>query len=89
MGYTKFLVAAGMITASPAVAAQPDPAPQAGAPAASSDARYCLRVGPLTGSVVESVMCETRDTWVQLGVDVDREWAKEGVRVIAPRGSNS
>lgn len=91
MGYKDVAIALGLFAAaaSPASAVQPDPAPGAGAPPASSGARYCLRVGPLTGSSVETVLCETRESWDQLGVDVDREWAKEGVRILEPRGLNS
>jgi hypothetical protein len=63
-------------------AAQPLPAPPIAAPAAGPDARYCLRVGPVTGSLVEQVRCWTREAWAQQGVDVDREWAKEGVAVL-------
>ena len=53
-----------------------------GAPAAGPEARYCLRVEPVTGTLVERVRCWTRGQWVEQGVDVDKEWAKEGVSVI-------
>ena len=36
----------------------------------------------LTGNVVEPVRCWTREKWAQQGVDVDKEWPKEGIRVI-------
>jgi hypothetical protein len=84
MRHTKMFAAFGMIAAiSPAIAAQPEATPQEGAPAATADARYCLRVEPITGSRIEMILCETRQEWSLLGVDVDREWAKEGVRVIS------
>ena len=67
---------------SPAIAARPEPMPGEGAPTASADARYCLRTEPTTGSRIEAIECQTRYDWALLGVDVDREWAKEGVRVI-------
>jgi hypothetical protein len=54
----------------------------AGAPAAGPEARYCLRVEPVTGTLVERVRCWTRAQWVEQGVDVDKEWAREGVTVI-------
>ena len=54
----------------------------AGAPAAGPNARYCLRVEPVTGSLVERVRCWTRGQWVEQGVDVDKAWAREGVTVI-------
>ena len=53
-----------------------------GAPAAGPDARYCLRVQPVTGTLIERVRCWTRAQWTEQGVDVDREWAREGVTVI-------
>ena len=59
-----------------------EPEPAMGAPAAGAGARYCLRVEPLTGSRVESVRCWTRQMWAEQGVDVDKEWAKEGVAVL-------
>ena len=43
--------------------------------------RYCLRIAPATGSLAETVRCWTRDQWADQGVDVDKEWAKEGVAV--------
>ena len=53
----------------------------AGAPAGTPQTRYCMRVDPLTGSLVQSVQCWTREEWAEQGVDVDREWAKNGVNV--------
>jgi hypothetical protein len=79
----EFVLALSMIVAtSPVLAAQPEPTPVAGAPTAAADARYCLRVEPITGSRLGAIACETRDEWAQLGVDVDKEWAEDGVRVI-------
>jgi hypothetical protein len=78
------LVAAG----SPLAASQPEPMrqsmAQALAPQAPADARYCLRVDPPTGSRIETIRCETRWDWEMLDVDVDQEWAENGVRVIGP-----
>jgi hypothetical protein len=53
-----------------------------GAPAAGPEARYCLRVAADTGSLIERVRCWTREQWAKQGVDVDKEWAQEGVSVI-------
>lgn len=53
------------------------------APPGTATTRYCLRVDPVTGSRVETIQCRTRDDWAQLDVDVDNEWAQNGVRVIA------
>jgi hypothetical protein len=57
-----------------------------GAPAAppgGPETRYCLRVDPVIGSRIETIQCRTREGWWELGVNVDREWADNGVRVIA------
>ncbi|HEX8621749.1 MAG TPA: hypothetical protein VF718_07230 [Allosphingosinicella sp.] len=74
-----FLIA---VAASPAEAQPAERDFAAGAPAAGPDARYCLRVEAVTGSRVERVRCWTRERWAGMGVDLDREWAREGVRVI-------
>ena len=76
-------VALGMIVAaSPVLASKPKPAPGTPAPAASENALYCMRVEPFTGSRIETVRCWTRQEWADQGVDVDKDWAKEGVRII-------
>lgn len=84
MSHRKLAAACSLIlvAVSPVLAHEPERDDMAGAPAAGPDARYCLRVEPVTGSRVERIRCWTREHWAGLGVDVDREWAKEGVRVI-------
>jgi hypothetical protein len=57
--------------------------PATPAPAGAPDTRYCLRVDPPTGSRIETIQCRTREDWAQLDVNVDEEWAQNGVRVIA------
>jgi hypothetical protein len=54
------------------------------APAGGPDTQYCLRIEAVTGTRLETVRCWTRAEWIDQGVDVDEEWAKEGVRVIEP-----
>ena len=82
MAYEQWIVALSVIAGAPPLsAAQPEPAPAA-APAASPDARYCLRVEAITGTRLEEVKCWTRQQWAEQEVDVDREWAREGVGVI-------
>ncbi len=71
-----------IVAASPSSAANPGPASARPAPTDGADARYCLRIEPVTGSRIETVRCWTRAEWVEQGVDVDKEWAKEGVAVI-------
>ncbi len=54
----------------------------AAAPAGTSDTKYCMHIDALTGSRIEQIKCWTRDEWAEQGVDVDRDWAKEGVRTL-------
>ena len=84
MALKALVVVSSLIAAvSPLSASQPVPGPMlAGAPAAGAGARYCMRI-ELTGNVVEPVRCWTREKWAEQGIDVDKEWAREGIRVIA------
>ena len=85
MVHKALIVAFSMIVAaSPVSAASPEPTPTA-APPGDANSRYCLRVEPLTGSLIETVRCWTRAKWAEQGVDVDKEWAKEGVAVKSRR----
>ena len=77
MARTKLLLAFAALMAAPTLAsAQSEPAP-----AGTADTRYCMRID-LTGNLVEPVRCWTRDEWADQGVDVDKEWASEGIRTI-------
>ena len=83
MAQRKLLLALGLIAAAaPAWASLPETDPDRGAPPASADARYCMRVEAITGSRLETIRCWTREEWAEQGVDVDREWAREGVAVL-------
>jgi hypothetical protein len=82
MANKRLIVALGlMVAASPLAASQDSMPAGGGAPAAGPDARYCMRVEAVTGSRIETVRCWTRWEWAEQGVDVDRDWAKEGVAV--------
>ena len=70
------LAALALLTAN-----QPLP-PGTPAPPGSPVALYCLRVDPLIGSHIETVRCKTRYEWAMLGLDVDQEWAQNGVKMI-------
>ena len=85
MAHKALVGALGIIAAaSPLSATAPDSDPTpAVAPAGTPETRYCLRVEPQTGSRIEDVECWTREQWAEGGVDVDKEWAEEGVRVLA------
>jgi hypothetical protein len=85
MAHRELIVALSMIVGiSPVSATQTDRPQEAAAPAAPADARYCLRVEPITGSRMETIRCMTREDWARLEVDVDQEWAENGVRIIGP-----
>ena len=75
------LLALAMTVAVAQVASTPPPTTVA--PPGGPETRYCLRVDPLIGSRIETIQCKTRGEWAALGLDVDQEWAENGVRVIA------
>ena len=76
------LVALSLIAATlPSTPASGGSTPTA-APPGTATTRYCLRVDPATGSHIETIECRTREDWAELDVDVDHEWAQNGVRVI-------
>lgn len=81
MAHKALAVAFGIITAASSVSAQEPDSSERAAPPGTAETRYCLRV-ELTGSLNEAVRCWTRAEWAEQGVDVDKEWAREGVRVI-------
>ncbi|MEO8456116.1 MAG: hypothetical protein ABI454_13250 [Sphingomicrobium sp.] len=83
MAYREWIAAFGMVIAAvPVSATTAGPPTTTPAPPGTAETRYCLRVEPQTGSRIESVECWTREEWAEGGVDVDQEWAKEGVRVL-------
>jgi len=73
-----------LITALALLTANPPLPPGTPAPPGTPETRYCLRVDPLIGSHIETIQCKTRDEWAMLGLDVDQEWAENGVKVIGP-----
>lgn len=70
-------IAAGFAGATPNTEARP-----ATAPPGTPETRYCMRIEAMTGSRIEEVRCWTRAEWAEQDVDVDKDWPKEGVRVI-------
>jgi hypothetical protein len=76
------VVALGMIAATAALPPTGNVG-TTGAPAGTATTRYCLRVDPPTGSRIETIQCRTREDWADLDVDVDQEWAANGVKVLA------
>lgn len=81
MTYKDLIVPLSMMVAS--LPLQPASHATSSAPAGTPETRYCLRVDPITGSRMETIQCRTREEWADLDVDVDQEWAANGVRVIA------
>ena len=80
MAHGNLLLPLSLIAAAtPALAASERPAT---APAGTPDTRYCMRIYAITGTLVEQTKCWTRDEWAKRGVDVDKDWPKEGVRVL-------
>ena len=66
---------------SPVSATVHDPDRPAIAPPGTPETRYCMRIEAITGSRLEEIKCWTRAEWAERGVDVDQDWAKEGVSV--------
>ena len=54
----------------------------AGAPDAPEGALYCLKMEPITGTRIGSVLCWTRQEWAENDIDLDKAWAEDGVEVI-------
>ena len=82
MAIKSLFAAYSMLAAASFTAAAAEPPQTGGAPAGEANTRYCLRVRPVTGNIAETVECWTRAEWLDQDVDVDKEWAKEGVAVI-------
>jgi hypothetical protein len=80
MAHELFVVALSIAAALPLPAGN---AGAGGAPEGTPETRYCLRVDPVIGSRIETIQCRTREGWAELDVNVDQEWAANGVRVIA------
>ncbi len=73
-----------IVSTSPVSAAGQDPARMvpAVAPPGTPQTKYCMYIEAITGSRLEEVKCWTRHEWAERGVDVDKDWPKEGVRTI-------
>ena len=83
MTHRKLAAALGMIVVASPLSAASLQTPATAAPDAGPGAKYCMRVEPPTGTRIETVECWTREEWADQGVDVDKDWAKEGVEVKA------
>ena len=76
----KALFFALVLAAAPAAGQYPAPPPAA--PPGTPETIYCMHIEAITGTRLEELKCWTRAEWAEQGVDVDKEWAKEGVRTI-------
>ena len=82
MAPSKLVLALSAIAAVwPVAAASADRDRMTAAPAGTAETRYCMRI-VVTGSLIEPLRCWTRAQWAEQGVDVDRDWPREGVRTI-------
>lgn len=82
MAHKPLLAALGaIIAASPLTAATLEPPATTPAPPGGPGTLYCLHV-EVTGNIAEPVQCWTREEWAEQDVDVDKEWAKNGVGVL-------
>ena len=75
------LAAFGLLIAASPVAASQRLAPGTPAPPGSPTTLYCLRI-TVTGYAIDPIQCWTRAEWAEQDVDVDKEWAANGVRTI-------
>ena len=86
MAWKQILLASILIAgAVPTAASQSDrsdDAVTAGAPDAPEGALYCLKMEPITGTRIGSILCWTRQEWADNDIDLDKAWAEDGVEVI-------
>ena len=86
MAWKQILLASMLIAgAVPTAASQSDRSDDAvttGAPDAPEGALYCLKMEPITGTRIGSILCWTRQEWADNDIDLDKAWAEDGVEVI-------
>lgn len=78
---TVLIVPALAAAATPAWASQ-DATEGDGAPPAAENALYCLKMEPITGTRIGSILCWTRQEWADNDIDLDEAWGEDGVEVI-------
>lgn len=82
MAFRALAIAFGLAVAATPVSATIQDNQLLTAPAGTPETLYCMHIEAITGSRLEKTKCWTRQEWAEQGVDVDRDWAKEGVRTI-------
>jgi hypothetical protein len=79
MAHGKLVLALSLIAAATPACAAREARPET-APPGTPETRYCMRIYAITGTLIEQTKCWTREEWARRGVDVDKDWPKEGVR---------
>jgi len=86
MAWKTILLASILVTGALPVSAsqseQSDDVTMSRAPDAPEGALYCLKMEPITGTRIGSVLCWTRQEWADNDIDLDKAWAEDGVEVI-------
>ena len=78
----RLIFALALVAATSPVSANMQDTAPTGAPAGTPETLYCMHIEAITGSRIEKLKCWTRDEWAAQGVDLDKDWPKEGVRTI-------
>ena len=76
------IMVAGAMPVSASQSDQSDDVTIARASEAWEGALYCLKMEPITGTRIGSVLCWTRQEWADNDIDVDEAWAEDGVKVV-------
>lgn len=86
MAWKTILLASAMVAGAVPVSAsqseQSDDVTTTRAPDAPEGALYCLKMEPITGTRIGSILCWTRQEWTENDIDLDGAWAEDGVEVI-------
>ena len=75
-------IAAAAVPVSASQTMESDDVPATRAPDAPPGALYCLKMEPITGTRIGSVLCWTREQWAENDIDLDKAWAEDGIEVI-------
>ena len=76
------ILIAGAVPAAATQSHHDDHTATLGAPDAPDGALYCLKMEPITGTRIGSILCWTRQEWADNEVDLDKAWAEDGIEVI-------
>jgi hypothetical protein len=82
MAHKRWILAVGLIMAASPLSAQPEVTPPT-APAGGPTGRASSRDRACTAAHIAAVAGSSNKQWAEQGVDVDKDWPKEGVAVEA------